>query len=159
MVGCSWTGHQRLLHVSYSACAWPACQLPACLSSGSHHLLHRVSFSAPPSVAFRSGLACYSFFRYYWFIVSLEVCLIFGLAGVLASGAYAKFRNSFLGLFCVVRSGDHTRLTGCPYRAVPVPVCKRGCSPKHVFLYHVLLIPPFPAPLLPPSRQPCCTSR
>jgi hypothetical protein len=50
---------------------------------------------------YSTGLACYSFFRYYWFIVSLEVCLIFGLAGVLASGAYAKFRNSFLGLFCV----------------------------------------------------------
>ncbi|KAG2443631.1 hypothetical protein HXX76_001981 [Chlamydomonas incerta] len=50
---------------------------------------------------YSTGLACYSFFRYYWFIVSLEVCLIFGLAGVLAAGAYAKFRNSFLGLFCV----------------------------------------------------------
>ncbi|KAG2438873.1 hypothetical protein HYH02_010671 [Chlamydomonas schloesseri] len=50
---------------------------------------------------YSTGLACYTFFRYYWFIVCLEVCLIFGLAGVLASGAYAKFRNSFLGLFCV----------------------------------------------------------
>ncbi|KAG2443615.1 hypothetical protein HXX76_001966 [Chlamydomonas incerta] len=50
---------------------------------------------------FSTGLACYSFFRYYWFIVSLEFALIVGVAGVLATGAYAKFRNSLLGLICV----------------------------------------------------------
>ncbi|PNW73969.1 hypothetical protein CHLRE_13g580000v5 [Chlamydomonas reinhardtii] len=50
---------------------------------------------------FSTGLACYTFFRYYWFIVSLEFALIVGVAGVLATGAYAKFRNSFLGLICV----------------------------------------------------------
>ncbi|KAG2452361.1 hypothetical protein HYH02_003383 [Chlamydomonas schloesseri] len=50
---------------------------------------------------FSTGLACYTFFRYYWFIVCLEFALIVGLAGVLASSAFAKFRNSLLGLICV----------------------------------------------------------
>lgn len=50
---------------------------------------------------FSAGLPCMSLFRYYWFIVCLEAALIFGLAGALAAGAFAKTRLSFLGLFAV----------------------------------------------------------
>ncbi|KXZ47289.1 hypothetical protein GPECTOR_36g16 [Gonium pectorale] len=50
---------------------------------------------------FSSGLPCMRLFRYYWFIVSLEAVLIFGLAGALAAGAFAKTRSAWLGLFCV----------------------------------------------------------
>ncbi|KXZ42119.1 hypothetical protein GPECTOR_201g369 [Gonium pectorale] len=40
-------------------------------------------------------------FRYYWFVVCIEAALIFGLAGALAAGAFAKTRLSWLGLFSV----------------------------------------------------------
>ncbi|GIL64535.1 hypothetical protein Vafri_18428 [Volvox africanus] len=50
---------------------------------------------------FSNGLACMSYFRYYWFIICLEAVLIFGLGIALAAGAYAKTRLSWLGLFAV----------------------------------------------------------
>ncbi|GLC35437.1 hypothetical protein PLESTB_000207200 [Pleodorina starrii] len=50
---------------------------------------------------FTTGLPCMSFFRYYWFIIVIEFCLIVGLGVALASGAYAKTRLSWLGLFSV----------------------------------------------------------
>ncbi|GFR47410.1 hypothetical protein Agub_g9127, partial [Astrephomene gubernaculifera] len=50
---------------------------------------------------FSADLPCYKVFRYHWFIVCLECALIFGLAGALATGVFAKTRLSWMGLFCV----------------------------------------------------------
>ncbi|GLC35507.1 hypothetical protein PLESTB_000200000 [Pleodorina starrii] len=50
---------------------------------------------------FSVGLSCMSLFRYYWFIVIIELCLIVGLGASLATTAFAKTRFSWLGLFAV----------------------------------------------------------
>ncbi|PNH06364.1 hypothetical protein TSOC_007284, partial [Tetrabaena socialis] len=48
-----------------------------------------------------SGLPCMKLFRYYWFIVSLEAALIFGLAIAMAAGALTKTRLGWMALFGV----------------------------------------------------------
>jgi len=48
-----------------------------------------------------SVLDCTKVYRYYWFIISYEIVIIFGLAYALATGIYATTRLAFLSLFAV----------------------------------------------------------